>query len=150
MIKNKKNTKRQRFAISILRYIKFQLTIFFKNLWALKKTIIILITLSALIALGVYLGLDAKIIVLVTGLFAIITNAFFEVLAIIALVPILGPLIVKVLTLPIFWIINGIGYLASIVAIKKGHGMEVITYRLLTIVFLIGIIFGYVLCKLLP
>ncbi|KPK91729.1 hypothetical protein AMJ80_07110 [bacterium SM23_31] len=130
--------------------MKFQLTIFFKNLWALKKTIIILITLSALIALGVYLGLDAKIIVLVTGLFAIITNAFFEVLAIIALVPILGPLIVKVLTLPIFWIINGIGYLASIVAIKKGHGMEVITYRLLTIVFLIGIIFGYVLCKLLP
>ena len=102
-----------------------------------------------LLELGLYLKLDAKIIVLVTGFIAIITNAFFELLAIIALVPVIGPLIVKVLSLPIFWIINGIGYLASIVAIKKGHGMEVITYRILTIVFLIGIIFGYVLGRLL-
>jgi len=132
-----------------LHHIRSRLTNFARNVWVFRKIIISWIILISLLELGLHFHLDAKIIGIVLVVVGFFTQAFSGLLAIIGFIPFIGPLIVKVLTLPIFWIINGIGYLASIVAIKKGHGMEVITYRILTIVFLIGIIFGYVLGRLL-
>ena len=117
-------------------------------MWVFKKIIIAWIILILLLVLGLHFHLDAKIIGIVLVVVGFFTQAFSGLLIIIGFIPILGPFIVQILTLPIFWIINGIGYLASIVAIKKGHGTEVITYRILTIVFLFGIIFGYVLGRL--
>ena len=56
--------------------------------------------------------------VLVVGL---ITNAFTWLLGIIALVPLIGPLIVKVLSVGFVWLLNGVGYLVSLIAIKRGY-----------------------------
>lgn len=71
-------------------------------------------------------------------------------MVLIGIVPWIGPLIVKVLALPFFWILNGLGYFASIVAIKKGHGKTVLNYRVLTIIFLVGVVVGYILGRYLP
>jgi len=65
-----------------------------------------------------------------------------------ALFPILGPLIVKVLALPVIWLLNALGYLVSFVAIRRGYSQDVLTYRSLTVALLIGIVIGYVIGKL--
>jgi hypothetical protein len=83
--------------------------------------------------------------VVVVGL---VTNAFAWLLGIIALVPILGPLIVKVLSIGFIWLLNAVGYLVSYIAIKRGYSKDVLTYRGLTIAVIIGIVIGYVLGKL--
>lgn len=113
-----------------------------------RNAIVAWIAIAGLVVLGIEFGLDKTVIgfgVLIIGLAG---EAFAALGAWIALVPIVGPLIVKVLALPFFWLLNGIGYLASIVAIKKGYGKDVVNYRVLTIVLLIGVTIGYILGKL--
>jgi hypothetical protein len=83
--------------------------------------------------------------VVVVGL---VTNAFAWLLGVIALVPILGPLIVKVLSIGFLWVLNAVGYLVSYIAIKRGYSQDVLTYRGLTIAVIIGVIIGFVLGKL--
>ncbi|MEX2116860.1 MAG: hypothetical protein WEB37_08230 [Bacteroidota bacterium] len=105
--------------------------------------------IAAVIVLGFELGVDRTVIgfsVLIVGLLG---EAFAALMAWIALVPIVGPLIAKVLALPFFWLLNGVGYLASIVAIKQGYRRDVVNYRVLTITLLIGVAIGYILGKLL-
>jgi len=105
--------------------------------------------IAAVIIVGFELGVDKTVIgfsVLIVGLLG---EAFAALTAWIALVPIVGPLIAKVLALPFFWLLNGIGYLASIVAIKQGYARDVVNYRVLTITLLIGVTIGYILGKLL-
>jgi hypothetical protein len=53
-----------------------------------------------------------------------------------------------VLALPIYWILNALGYFVSLIAIKRGFSKDVINYRVLTIVFLVGIAVGFVIGKL--
>ena len=59
-----------------------------------------------------------------------------------------GPLIVKVLALPFIWLLNGVGYLVSYVAIRRGYSQDVITYRALTVALLLGVIIGFVIGNL--
>ena len=65
-------------------------------------------------------------IVVVIGL---LSNAFAWLLGIVALVPIVGPLVVKVLSIGFIWLINAVGYLVSAIAIKRGYSKDVLTYR---------------------
>lgn len=113
------------------------------------KIILTWIILIILLFSGLRFDLDTKILSAVLITIAFLTKAFSGLLMLIGLIPVIGPLIIQVLTLPIFWILNGIGYLASIVAIKKGHGKEVITYRILTIIFLLGVAVGYIISRVL-
>jgi hypothetical protein len=83
--------------------------------------------------------------VLVVGL---VTNAFAWLLGVIALVPIIGPLIAKVLTVGFIWLLNAVGYLVSFIAIKRGYSKDVLTYRGITVAVIIGICIGFVLGKL--
>jgi len=79
----------------------------------------------------------------------VISNAFAWLLGVIALVPIVGPIVVKVLSIGLIWLLNAIGYLVSLVAIKRGYSKDVLTYRGVTIALIIGIVIGFVLGKLL-
>jgi hypothetical protein len=102
----------------------------------------------ALIWLGFHFNVDNRVIagsVVVVGL---VSNAFAWLLGIIALVPIIGPLIVKVLSVGFIWLLNAVGYLVSYIAIRRGFSKDVLTYRGLTISLIIGIVIGYVLGKL--
>jgi len=73
-----------------------------------------------------------------------VSHVFAWVIGIIGLVPFVGPLIVKVLSLSFIWLLNAIGYLVSFVAIKRGYSKDVLTYRGLTVALIIGIVIGYV------
>ena len=102
------------------------------------------------ILLLLYFGVDNKIIALTTLIIGLLTKAFAGLGALIALIPIAGPLIIKVVTLPFFWLLNGLGYFVSIIAIKKGYNSEIINSRILTIAILIGVLIGYIVGHIIP
>lgn len=104
--------------------------------------------IGALVWLGLHFNVDRSVIagsVLAVGL---LSNAFAWLLGIIALVPVIGPLIVKVLSIGFVWLLNAVGYLVSYIAIRRGYSKDVLTYRGLTVAVIIGIVIGFVLGKL--
>ncbi len=113
-----------------------------------KKFITIWTIIALLILGGIYLHIDKGIITVIVLVLGVIGNAFTGLMTVIAIVPIVGPLVVKVLSLPIFWLLNSLGYFVSVAAIKKGFKREVINYRIITIFFLIGFAFGFIIAKL--
>jgi len=113
------------------------------------RVVILWLTIAVIVIAGIELGIDEKVIGIAVAVFGVATHAFTSLLALIALVPFLGPLLVKILTLPFFWILNGVGYWLSILAIKRGYAKEVVNYRVLTFAFLLGTLLGYVLGKIL-
>jgi hypothetical protein len=106
------------------------------------------IALGALVWLGNRLGVDTRVIAGTVFVVGLLTNVFAWLLGIIALVPVIGPLIVKVLSIGFIWLLNAIGYLVSVIAIRRGFTQDVLTYRGLTIALLVGIVIGYVIGKL--
>ena len=114
------------------------------------KTILILVGICTTIYLMLYFQLDIRAITIITLLLGYLTNIYTGLIALISLIPIIGPLIVKVITIPFFWIINSMGYFTSAYAIKKGYGSDMLSHRIITIALLIGIILGYILGHLVP
>ena len=115
---------------------------------AFRKTIIVWVLIIVFVIAGVYFGVPKKVIG--GGIIAVgwVTGAFAGLMTMIALVPLVGPIIVSVLSLPVIWLLNGLGYFVSIIAIKKGYRKEVVNSRILTAVLIVGIVIGYVLSKL--
>ena len=93
---------------------------------------------------------DKKLIAVMTLTLGLLTKAFAGLGAMVSLLPVVGPLIVKLLTMPFFWIVNGLGYFVSVIAIKKGYTKEMVRSRVLTLALLVGILIGYILGHLLP
>ena len=114
------------------------------------KIILILIGICTTIYLMLYFQLDIRAITIITLLLGYLTNIYTGLIALISLIPIIGPLIVKVITIPFFWIINSMGYFTSAYAIKKGYGKDILMHRLITLALLIGIVLGYILGHLIP
>ena len=113
-------------------------------------TIFTLMGIGVIIYLMLVFKLDLRAITIITLLLGYITNVFVGLTTLIGLVPVIGPLIVKVFSIPFFWLLNGIGYFTSVYAIKKGYGSDVMNHRLITIILLIGIVLGYILGHLIP
>ena len=82
--------------------------------------ILILIGICATVYLMLHFQWDFLAITIITLLLGYITNIFTGLVALIGFIPIIGPLIVKVFTIPFFWFINGMGYFTSAYAIKIG------------------------------
>ncbi len=100
--------------------------------------------------LMLYFNIDAKIIAIISILVAWFTNAFIGIGTFISLIPIIGPIVVNIFSIPFFWLMNGVGYFSSAYAIKKGKQKELLKHRLINIVLLVGIIIGYILGHLFP
>ena len=83
--------------------------------------------------------------VVVVGL---VTNAFAWLLGLVALVPVVGPLIVTALTAGFVLLLNAVGSIVSFIAIKRGYAKEVLSLKGLTVAVIIGVVIGYVLGKL--
>lgn len=114
------------------------------------KTILTILGIILAVYLMIVFKLDVRAIAIITLILGYITNVFAGITALIALVPLIGPLIVKVFTIPFFWLLNGMGYFTSAYAIKKGYGRDVAKHRLITIALLTGIVLGYILGHLIP
>jgi len=99
---------------------------------------------------SLYYGIDQKIVLLPAETLPVHAQVFAGLGALIAMVPIIGPFLVKIVTIPFFWLINALGHGVSIVAIKKGYSKELVKSRVLTVAILVGIIIGYIMGNLIP
>jgi hypothetical protein len=105
--------------------------------------------IGALVWLGLSFNVDRTVIAGSVVVIGLLSNAFAWLVGIIALVPVIGPLIVKILSIGFIWLLNAVGYLVAFVAIRRGYSKDVLTYRGLTIALIVGIVIGYVLGKVL-
>ena len=115
-----------------------------------KFHLVLWLLIAAGIVVALQYGIDQKLVVLSTVILGIFTQVFAGLGASIAMVPIIGPFLVKIVTIPFFWLINALGHGVSIVAIKKGYSKELVKSRVLTVAILIGIIIGYIMGNLIP
>ncbi len=106
------------------------------------------IVMGTLVWLGLHFNVDRSVIAGSVVAVGLISNAFAWLLGLIALVPVIGPIIVKVLSIGFIWLLNAVGYLVSYIAIRRGYSRDVLTYRGLTVAAIIGIVIGFVLGKL--
>jgi len=127
--------------------MKFTRNIYF-FLYRNRRFIITWLIITVAIVLGLYFKINKEIITVTVVIFGIVANAFVGLAGLIAMIPVVGPLIVKVLSLPVFWLLNAAGYYISVIAIKKGYGRDVVNYRIATVIFLVGFAIGFVLAKL--
>ena len=95
-------------------------------------------------------GVDKKFVVFITLILGLFTQIFSGFGALVTTIPLVGPIIIKVFTIPFFWVLNALGYFVSVIAIKKGYKKEVASSRVLTIALLLGIIVGYILGHIVP
>ena len=103
--------------------------------------------IGTLVWLGLYFNVDKSVIAGSVVVIGILSNAFAWLVGMVALVPIIGPLIVKILSIGFIWLLNAVGYLVAYVAIRRGYSRDVLTYRGLTIALIIGIVIGFVIGK---
>ena len=120
---------------------------FFKQRW---KHILAWVLILVIIIIALKMEVDGKIVVFATLILGFFTQIFAGVGVLIAMVPWVGPFIIKVFTIPFFWLLNAMGYFVSIIAIKKGYSKQLTRSRVLTVALLFGIIIGYVLGHIMP
>jgi hypothetical protein len=121
----------------------------FAVFWATyRRTVLGLLIVLFIVLVGLLAGWDASIVAAVAALVGIFTQAFAGFLGLLALIPWLGPLLAKALSIPLVWMINGAGYFFSAFLTGKGHGASVVQSRILTVVLIIGIVIGFIIGKL--
>ncbi|MDC3158726.1 hypothetical protein OA864_00045 [bacterium] len=120
----------------------------------LKWRIILWILLFTIIYLaftyGKQYGINERIIILVTLVLGVFTQIFTGITSLIAIIPFFGPFILKVISIPIFYFLNALGWVISAIAIKKGYVNELSKSRTVTFALLVGIIIGYILGNIIP
>ena len=126
--------------LSIISYYKWKI-LFWSVLFSL---------IGAALVYGPEYGINQRIVVFITLVLGIFTQVFTGITSLIALIPFFGPSILKVISIPIFYILNAVGWIVSGVAIKKGYVNELSKSRTVTLALLIGIIIGYILGNLIP
>ena len=126
--------------LSIISYYKWKI-LFWRVLFSL---------IGAALVYGPEYGINQRIVVFITLVLGIFTQVFTGITSLIALIPFFGPFILKVISIPIFYILNAVGWIVSGIAIKKGYVNELSKSRTVTLALLIGSIIGYILGNLIP
>ena len=120
----------------------------------LKWKIVLWILLFTMICLafsyGKQYGINERIIILATLVLGVFTQIFTGITSLIAMIPFFGPFILKVISIPIFYFLNALGWVVSAIAIKKGYVNELSKSRTVTFALLVGIIIGYILGNIIP
>ena len=115
-----------------------------------RKKIVIWMIAGCLIFAASYYGIDKKLIVFTAFIIGVFTEIFAGIGILVAAIPVVGPMIIKIVSIPIFWILNALGTLVSGIAIKKGYATELAKGRIMTLALLIGMIIGYIIGNLIP
>jgi hypothetical protein len=118
-----------------------------KSAWwqSWKVMVLVWLALGTMIWLGLHFNVNRHVLAAGVVIIGLLSNAFAWLVGIVALVPFVGPLIVKVLSIGFIWLLNAIGYLVALVAIRRGYSKDVLTYRGLTVALIIGIVIGYII-----
>ena len=115
-----------------------------------RRKIVIWMIAGGLIFAASYYGIDKKLIVFTAFIIGVFTEIFAGIGILVAAIPVVGPMIIKIVSIPIFWILNALGTLVSGIAIKKGYATELAKGRIMTLALLIGMIIGYIIGNLIP
>lgn len=119
-------------------------------IWAqYRRTFIALGVMALVVLVGGLLGLKGSLVAALATLIGLLTAAFTGLIGLLGLVPWVGPLIIKVLSIPFIWLMNGAGYFAAIFLAQRGHSRSVVDSRILTMMFLIGVVIGFIIGKIL-
>jgi len=114
----------------------------------LEIAVTILIMISVFYGLT-YFGVDkilSTAIVALLGIFMeVARQVFSQVIFIIQSIPYIGPIVAKVIVWPFFITINAVAYLVTLTVIRIKGYKQVANARVLTTVFLIGILLGFIL-----
>ena len=127
-----------------------KITLVSKLKWKILVWITLMIVLGLTFFYGHQYGINQRIIILITLVLGTFTQLFSGITSLIALIPFFGPFILKVISIPIFYILNAMGWVVSAVAIKKGYVNELSKSRTITLALLVGIIIGYILGNIIP
>jgi hypothetical protein len=107
--------------------------------------------LAAFVAVGVRLHWEGSVIAAGAVLWGLATHIFGALFAVLlgwlAAFPIAGPLVVKVLTWPLFLLINGAAFFTSLVGINIGKGRQVFEARVAATLLMTGVLIGFILGK---
>ena len=99
---------------------------------------------------GKQYGVNERLIIPATLVLGVFTQIFTGITSLIAIIPFFGPFILKVVSIPIFYFLNVLGWVVSAIAIKKGYVNELSRSRTVTFALLVGIIIGYILGNIIP
>lgn len=113
-----------------------------------KRVLLFTILLAVFAVVARYLGVEGRIIAAVVLVVGWLSQVFAFLLALVALIPVVGPLVVSIITLPFFLLVNGITYLITLLVVRKGYVRSAVESRILVTVLLVGIVIGYVLGRL--
>ena len=127
-----------------------KITLVSKLKWKILVWIVLMIVLGLTFFYGHQYGINQRIIILITLVLGTFTQLFSGITSLVALIPFFGPFILKVISIPIFYILNAMGWVVSAVAIKKGYVNELSKSRTITLALLVGIIIGYILGNIIP
>jgi len=109
------------------------------------------LVLVAFVLVGVRMHWKGSVIAAGAVLWGMATHIFGVVFgALIAWVgafPIAGPIIVKVLTWPLFLLINGAAFFTSLVGINIGKKRQVLDARIAATILMTGVLIGFILGK---
>ena len=115
-----------------------------------RKKIVVWMIVGGLIFTASYYGIDRNLIVFIAFIIGVFTEIFTGIGVLVAAIPVVGPMIIKIVSIPVFWILNALGTLVSGIAIKKGYATELAKGRIMTLALLIGMIIGYIIGNLIP
>ena len=118
--------------------------------WKIVLWILLFTILYLAFSYGKQYGINERIIILATIVLGVFTQIFTGITSLIAIIPFFGPFILKVVTIPVFYFLNALGWVVSAIAIKKGYVNELSRSRTVTFALLVGIIIGYILGNIIP
>ncbi len=118
----------------------------FKENLEIAVTILIMISVFYVLT---YFGVDkilSTAIVALLGIFMEVARQIFsQAIFMIQSIPYIGPIVAKVIVWPFFITINGVAYLVVLTLIRVKGYKQVANARVLTTVFLVGILLGFIL-----
>lgn len=122
---------------------------FFHRNW---KALLFWFVLIVFVGIGWRMHWRGEIIAAAAVLWGLVTQIFAAAFALLAAwvgaVPLVGPIIVKVLTWPLFVLINGLAFFTSLIGFNIGKGRKVFEARVAATILAVGILIGYILGKL--
>ncbi|MFH1287082.1 MAG: hypothetical protein ABII25_00080 [bacterium] len=118
----------------------------------IQKIVFLWLILFLIIFLSFKFHIDKKITASLVILYGLITPVFYGIISVLSVwistIPWIGPFVIKIISIPVFWILHGVAYLGSVIFVAKGEIRKAIDARILTLIFLIGFLSGYIIGKI--
>ena len=107
------------------------------------RVVIIWVGIAGAGVLALHFGLDKPLVAGVLVLVGVATQAFAGLVGLVATVPLVGAPLAHILTLPFFLLLNGLAYMVTFFALRRGYKLTVVSARIVAAAVVIGFILGF-------